>query len=188
MKENAYFTVEAALVFPVAAGIIIFIIYMLLFQYDRCLQEQDIGAAMLWGSRLKEEDSEGLQGRMQGRLANIDRDKYAAWEFTRLRASIEKNVISVRGEGRLVLVGARNAWCVESEFQCGRLSPTAFIRLCRGVANLLDEDEDEEEQEGQNEMSRRENRGKQGKVSQGENQGKQGEVSRGENRGKQGKV
>ena len=34
-ERNAYFTVEAALVLPLVTGAILFVIYTMLFQYDR---------------------------------------------------------------------------------------------------------------------------------------------------------
>ena len=40
-KADGYFTVEAALIFPFVMGVILLVIYMWFFQYDRCLMEQD---------------------------------------------------------------------------------------------------------------------------------------------------
>ena len=59
--RNAYFTVEAALVLPVVIGAILFVIYMMLFQYDRCLLEQDIGGIALWGSIVEASDTAELE-------------------------------------------------------------------------------------------------------------------------------
>jgi len=148
MKENAYFTVEAALVFPVVMGTIIFIICMLLFQYDRCLMEQDLGAAALWGSRLEASDAAELREKMQKRLADIYQDKYVAWEHTLMKAILQKNRFSVQGEGRLALWRSGDAWSVEAVYEYDRLSPVTFIRLCRGVGNLLQEREQEEQKAG----------------------------------------
>lgn len=39
--QNAYFTVEAALVVPTALGILVMIIYMSFYLYDRCVMAQD---------------------------------------------------------------------------------------------------------------------------------------------------
>ena len=39
--QNAYFTVEAALVVPIALGILVMIIYMSFYLYDRCVMAQD---------------------------------------------------------------------------------------------------------------------------------------------------
>ena len=43
MEQNAYFTVEAALIIPLVLGILVFLIFIMFYQYDRCLLEQDIG-------------------------------------------------------------------------------------------------------------------------------------------------
>lgn len=135
--EDAYFTVEAALVFPIAVGVVLFVIYMLLFQYDRCLLEQDMGAAALWGAC---QDAEGavLEEKVRERLAGIYRDKYVAWEITALDALVEKNGFTAQGWGRLTLPVPRwdfgnggNVWEAGACYRFGRLSPVTFIRLCR---------------------------------------------------------
>ena len=41
ISEEAYFTVEAALVMPVVLAIIVMIIYMSFYLYDRCVMQQD---------------------------------------------------------------------------------------------------------------------------------------------------
>lgn len=46
-RENAYFTVEAAMVMPIVVFVIALLIYLGLFQYDRCLREQDMGMQTL---------------------------------------------------------------------------------------------------------------------------------------------
>ena len=62
MKElkvfvRGYFTVEAALVMPVVLLGIALVMYLLIFQYDRCLLEQDTGVLALRGSAIQVEDS-----------------------------------------------------------------------------------------------------------------------------------
>jgi len=64
-NRNAYFTVEAALVLPVVIGAILFVIYMMLFQYDRCLLEQDIGGIALWGSIVEASDTAELEQKVR---------------------------------------------------------------------------------------------------------------------------
>ena len=46
-KAGAYLTVEAALILPMVLGVIILVIYLLFFQYDRCLMEQNVGKLAL---------------------------------------------------------------------------------------------------------------------------------------------
>ena len=100
-NADAYFTVEAALVLPVLMGAILFVIYILFFQYDRCLLEQDLGAMALWGSRLEESGQERLEEKVQERVRGLYKEKYMAWDFAVLEASLEKNTFSAKGAGRV---------------------------------------------------------------------------------------
>lgn len=143
MKENAYFTVEAALVFPTALGTVLFIVYMLLFQYDRCLMEQDLGALALWGSRVEAEDSEELQNLIQKRISEIYRDKYAAWEMLALDVKLEHGRFAAAGKGQLAVPfpdmkfwNRDNVWGAEAHYSFWRISSVDFVRLCNKVKIL----------------------------------------------------
>lgn len=144
---NAYFTVEAALVFPIVIGTVLFVVYMLLFQYDRCLLEQDLGAAALWGSRQEASDSTELEGRIRGRMSAIYLGKYVAWEITELDASLDKNLFSVQGGGRVTspirqwsFGETGNVWETKAYYRCYRVFPVEFIRLCHRLRQFLDGD------------------------------------------------
>ena len=53
------FTVEAAVLYPIVLGVIVLMTYLLFFQYDRCLLEQDMGrAAVRSGSRWMQKKEE----------------------------------------------------------------------------------------------------------------------------------
>lgn len=49
-KEKAYFTVEAALIFPIVILCIIIMIFMAFYSYDRCVAEQSAYEAALCGA------------------------------------------------------------------------------------------------------------------------------------------
>ena len=151
MKENAYFTVEAALVFPVVIGIILLVIYMQLFQYDRCLMEQDMGAMALWGSREDTSEVEELEKKTRQRIAEMYRDKYAAWEITKLDIALAKNRFSVKGAGRLTFPvsvwnfwSGDNVWEMSADYSCKRISPVTFIRLCHKFNTWQDDNKSTE--------------------------------------------
>lgn len=153
-KKNAYFTVEAALIFPLALGTVLFIVYMLLFQYDRCLMEQDLGALALWGSRVKAEDSEDLQNLIQKRTSEIYRDKYAVWKMLALDAKLEHNRFEVTGKGQLTFPvpdinfwNRDNVWKAEADYHFWRISPVDFVRLCNRVKTWMGTEEQEEDAE-----------------------------------------
>lgn len=139
-ERNAYFTVEAALVLPIVIGVILFVIYTMLFQYDRCLLEQDIGAIALWGSLVEASDTAELERRAQERMAGLYKEKYMAWRITRLEASLNRNRFSVEGVGQLTFPAPGwnfwnrdNVWETKADYGYSRISPVTFIRLCRRI-------------------------------------------------------
>lgn len=156
IRENAYFTVEAALVVPMVISTILFIIYMLFFQYDRCLMEQDMGALIIWGCSVESSDEEKFKESIRERIQGIYQEKYVAWEMTTLRTRLQQNNFSVEAEGKLTFPFAEwnfwdveNVWGAEVSYSCQRLSPLAFIRLCRKIHyefNETDQDTEQNEQ------------------------------------------
>lgn len=134
---NAYFTVEAALIIPLVISGILFVVYLLLFQYDRCLMEQDLGAMALWGSTAESADPADFEEKIQRRVKELYRDKYVAWKFIRLNAALDKNRFSTEGEGGISFPipgwnfsGIGNFWDAKIDFSYSRLTPVKFIRLC----------------------------------------------------------
>lgn len=138
MKErNAYFTVEAALVLPVVIAVLLFVIYMMLFQYDRCLLEQDLGGIALWGALVDASDAEDLAQKTRERLREMYRDKYVAWKITKLDAGLDGNKFHANGAGQLTfpvpkwnIWSSGNVWGTEADYSYSRMSPVTFIRLC----------------------------------------------------------
>ena len=135
--RNAYFTVEAALVLPVVIAVLLFVIYMMLFQYDRCLLEQDLGGIALWGALVDASDAEELTQKTQKRLGEMYRDKYIAWKITGLNAGLDENKFHVNGAGQLTfpvpnwnIWSSGNVWGTDADYSYSRMSPVSFIRLC----------------------------------------------------------
>ena len=89
--EAAYFTAEAAFIMPIVFGTLLFMVYLFLYQYDRCLLEQDIGAMALWGSLVEVSDTIELEQKTQERMAGLYKEKYVAWRITHLEASLDRN-------------------------------------------------------------------------------------------------
>lgn len=139
-KENAYMTVEAALLFPAVACVILFVVYMLLFQYNRCLMEQDLNAMALWGSSVQERDGETLEAMAESRIMGMYRDKYIGWGFSELEIELKRNRFTAKGKGNLTLPAfgrqiwsGGDGWKAQAVYEYRRLSPEAFVRLCRAV-------------------------------------------------------
>lgn len=140
-KQNAYFTVEAALVLPLVMSAMMIGIYLFCYQYNRCLLEQDMGSLLVWGCTAAAEKSgkaEEIKESVLRRASEINRDKYAAWKLTAIDIKLSNNDISLEGRGELVfpvpgwnLWNNDNLWEAEVAFVSERLSPVFFIRQYR---------------------------------------------------------
>jgi hypothetical protein len=141
VKQNGYFTVEAALILPVVLWIFLFLIYQMLFQYDRCLMEQDIGIIALRGSMLQQEKKELLTS-IQNEYGKINQHQYVMLSRDEPHFIVSGGKITVEGGGSLMaslppfihLAIPSGLWKTESSFTNNRINPVLFIRTCQKVA------------------------------------------------------
>lgn len=137
-KVNAYFTVEAALVLPVVLGVIVLIIYLWFFQYDRCLMEQDAGILALRGAILEAADNQERVQLLEREAKQINKEKYVAWEEEKEDFIIKEGKLQVSkaGEIRFPFRGLQfwngeDIWGTETIYKNQILSPTTLIRYYR---------------------------------------------------------
>lgn len=134
---NAYFTVEAAMVMPMVIGIQILLLYLLIFQYNRCLTEQDIAALSVRANTLVGEDDWTLLERMKKGAQGIYQDKYTTWENQSPVMELKKNRIKIEQEGRLRFPFLNDEWSVENmwetniAYEIKRVSPMKVVRNWR---------------------------------------------------------
>lgn len=140
MRKSAegYFTVEAAMVLPLVLGIITLVIYLLFFQYNRCLQEQDIGILALRGRILQTENNEERMQQLGEQANHMYREKYIAWEYGTIAWKLEKGTVNVTQSSHVKFpFGGRNnvieTWETTADYSNQILSPVSFIRNCRKV-------------------------------------------------------
>ena len=143
---EAYFTVEATLVLPLVMSAVLLDIYLFCFQYDRCLIEQDMGSLMVWCSELRlgnTDTANEQEEKIQKRASEIYRDKYVAWELTTVDVQLEKNRISVVGQGQLTfpvpgwnLWNDINLWKEEVTYESRNISPVFYIRQLRKLNEM----------------------------------------------------
>lgn len=140
LRENAYFTVEAALVLPLVTGALIFTIFLFIFQYDRCLLEQDINMLAVCAGTATAENSEALEEIIRKKASEVFMDKYAAWTMNDLQIAVKGNRVSVRGGGYLTLplpewnfFREDNEWGARTLRETLRISPADYIRLYRKI-------------------------------------------------------
>ena len=140
LKKNAYFTVETALVLPLVMGALILTVFLFLFQYDRCLLEQDVNILAIYAGTAMAESVEKLEATVHRRTSKVSMEKYVAWEMNDLQVIVKGNRVSVRGGGQLTLplpewnfFGKENVWETQTLRETQRITPAAYIRLYRKV-------------------------------------------------------
>ncbi|MDE6639634.1 MAG: hypothetical protein K2K63_03850 [Acetatifactor sp.] len=140
LRKNAYFTVEAALVLPLVIGALIFTVFQFIFQYDRCLLEQDINMLAVRAATATAESSEALEEIIRKKASEVFMDKYAAWTMSDLQIAVKGNRVSVRGGGYLTLplpewnfFREENEWGARTLRETLRISPADHIRLYRKI-------------------------------------------------------
>lgn len=147
---KAYFTVEVAVLYPVVLGVVLLMTYLLFFQYDRCLLEQDMGrAAVRSGSRWMQKKEE-LNRQLQEKDLFFDTEKYIAWESELPEWKLEKSQVTVEQTGRMpypfsAVAGVPKYWSAKAAFQVYRNSPVDLIRKYQRYQEITGETEEKDD-------------------------------------------
>lgn len=146
-KITAYFTVEAGMIFPVVFGVVLLVIYLLLFQYNRCLLEQDVAALALKGCSIQKANKEDVMQELEYYANIMDRSKYLAWDWGAEHLVLEGATVRVEESGSLFFPFGEfvqweedNAWEVAVAYENQCVSPTNFLRFCRKVRERSEEE------------------------------------------------
>lgn len=136
-KIGGYFTVEAVLVLPIAIMIIVMVIYLMIFQYNRCLMEHDMGILALRGTALQAEDAQERIEKLRVQADLLYKEKYVAWDMGDISLKWEKGTVCVECEGQLQFPfsggvnGSDRIWKSTAVVESHMTSPVSFIRNCR---------------------------------------------------------
>lgn len=138
-RENAYFTVEAALVFPMVLAAMMMIVYLFLFQYNRCLLEQDISLLALYAVTTEASDEEAS---LQNRIGEIYLDKYVLWKMREqdISVALKGGAAQAQGVGGMnlplpgvALFAGEKTEYVQYECTLTRTEPVAVMRLSKKI-------------------------------------------------------
>ena len=138
-NAEAYLTVEAALILPMVLGVVLLVIYLLFFQYDRCLMEQNVGKLAMRGCTFQLMDSKEIVARIVAQSRQTD-ERFLAWELGDIKVTIKGNRVRVERSGelefpfkRFVFWQAESAWQSQIAYENYRIEPVQFIRNCRKI-------------------------------------------------------
>lgn len=140
-KVAGYFSVEAALVFPLVIGTILLLMYLGFYQYDRCMLEFDVAAIALAGCVCEEEKREAVLDEMQQAAGELSEEKYIAWEAEEIYIEMNGNRVRASGGGNLFFTFGfllqkrmNSLWETEVYYENMRLDPVAFVRGYKKIA------------------------------------------------------
>ena len=147
-KENGYLTVEAALVLPVVLAVQVLVVFLFVFQYNRCLLDQDMAKLAVLGCGAEKQEKSKLAEYVRRCAGDLYTEKYVAWDMTDAEITLQGNSIRVRGSGKQffpeagwgILSGGFN-WNAETVCEGERLDAVTFIRQYRkwkGETNASD--------------------------------------------------
>uniref|UniRef100_UPI004056D89D TadE/TadG family type IV pilus assembly protein n=1 Tax=Acetatifactor sp. TaxID=1872090 RepID=UPI004056D89D len=135
---EGYFTVEAAMVLPMVCVVVLFIVYLWFFQYNRCVMEQDAGVLALRGVAMQTENQEERMMNLRNQANGMNREKYIAWECNEAELKIGNGVVEVVQSGRNLMsfgiagLGEQEAM-LNVSFENHLLNPVSFVRNYRKI-------------------------------------------------------
>lgn len=134
---GAYFTAEAAMVLPCVLALIVTVIYLLFYQYDRCLMEQELGLLTLEAYAVQTDDAQKMVTLLQSESVE-EEERFLALETGDLSISIRGRRIRLSREGTLrypfagFLTGAtKGSWGISTQTTGYKILPVNFIRNYR---------------------------------------------------------
>ena len=139
-NKNAFFSLEAAIIVPLAISAILLAVGLFVFQYDRCLMEQDVAIQTVKAASAEAKSNEELEDKIRLQAAGLYRDKYVAWDMILMDIDIKKGMIEAAGKGTFQfplpgwnLWNEDNTWSARAGYKAHRISPVTFIRNCRKI-------------------------------------------------------
>jgi len=138
MKKTVegYFSAEAALILPMVLSVILLIVYLLFFQYNRCLMEQDMGILALRGAVMQAEDN-GVRAQQLSKMAEeMNVGKYLAWEMGEVHLTVGKGKVIVERLGKIKSPFMQEGqgevwWSTGAKYEDQIISPVTVIRTYR---------------------------------------------------------
>lgn len=138
-KIGGYFTVEAAMVLPIVLFSIALVICLLIFQYNRCLMEQDVGTLALRGAGIQAADPQDRMEKFMQQADTTDQKKYIGWENSAPNIELGKGKVRVEQRGEMIFVlsqrpeNSGSVWMAGTFCENHIISPVSFIRNYRKI-------------------------------------------------------
>ena len=139
-KLHGYMTVEAALLMPMAWFALFFLIFAGIFQYDRCIAEQDGRRIVLRASQMRGKDDAAVVQSVltKGELAGEKKLLFSGGVQRELELTQNRVKMKIKGKVNTILnsfVSAENVpvFSYGTEYEAKKYDPVLAIRMCRRI-------------------------------------------------------
>lgn len=143
-RVGGYFTVEASCIYPFAIAVILLIIYMWFFMYDRCLMEQDFAGVLVKCLAQQSMNATERSEYMNGQINSMYNAQYLCWDFGEISTNINGFDVEVSAGGSIEFPfeglnfwNSDNVWEADRQFT-GKIYDRVFIiRTFRKIAGMF---------------------------------------------------
>ena len=139
---KGYMTIEASLILPMVFGVILFVISLLFYSYDRCLLEQDVTALVVRGEYLEGENIQEKVEFLEQEIQNWYVDKYIWMEVMVHALAVKENSVRIEAGGTF---GGPFFQSVETQRESLVLSPKFWLRQKKKIEKQLQDWEETDE-------------------------------------------
>lgn len=143
-STNGYFTVEAACVYPFVIAVILLVIYVWFFLYDRCLMEQDCAGIMVKGAVLQGVSVSERIDYMKGLISENYNKQYLCWEDGERTVGYDNGMIEISTQGSLEFpfMGLSfwsddGRWEASRTLSCKEYDRIFIIRTYRKIQSMI---------------------------------------------------
>lgn len=140
-KIYGYFTVEATLIMPIVLFMMIFVISIAFFEYNRCILEEDIKILALRASNQWYYTPDEVLNELYQTQNDQEQGKMIAMNLDSATFEVDQKKISVLVEGKTVtwlkgemdLISDNSRWNTQLSYKIERYNPSQFLKDCRKV-------------------------------------------------------
>ena len=141
---KGYFTVEATCLYPFVIAVILLVIYIWFFLYDRCLMEQDFAGVLVKGIAQQEMKASERSEYMESKIRDLYDDQYLCWDFGELSTQIDGINVELSAAGSIEFPftglnfwGDSNVWEASRTYKAKVYDKIFVIRTYRKMAGFL---------------------------------------------------
>lgn len=148
-------TIEASIILPMICFLIVFLFYLCFYLYNRAELSKDAYACALRGAQKETLENKEIYKHTKEQSIDLLRERELNIASYKEKISVDKNMVTVTYNmvqkvpfaGSIGLLTGQEAWNFTVAKSAKRLHPVSFIRSCKKIKNLWDENKGREKED-----------------------------------------